>query len=55
MDILNPYPYLEEDIREVLAYVAWRSGEIEVPLTTDQGRETNNKCLPDSLLGGLNS
>jgi uncharacterized protein (DUF433 family) len=32
-DILKPYPYLEpEDIYEALAYAAWRSEEIEVPL-----------------------
>jgi uncharacterized protein (DUF433 family) len=34
-DILKAYPYLEEDdIREALAYAAWRAEEIEVPLTT---------------------
>ncbi len=32
-DILELYPYLEEeDIREALAYAAWRAQEIEVPL-----------------------
>ena len=32
-DILEAYPYLEEeDIREALAYAAWRVEEIEVPL-----------------------
>jgi uncharacterized protein (DUF433 family) len=32
-DILSAYPYLEEeDIREALAYAAWRVEEIEVPL-----------------------
>jgi len=32
-EILELYPYLEaEDIREALAYAAWRSQEIEVPL-----------------------
>ena len=32
-DILKAYPYLEEeDIREALAYAAWRAEEIEVPL-----------------------
>ncbi len=36
-DILKAYPYLEEeDIREALAYAAWRSEEIEVPLTTNE-------------------
>jgi uncharacterized protein (DUF433 family) len=31
--ILKSYPYLElEDIYEALAYAAWRSEEIEVPL-----------------------
>jgi len=34
-DILKMYPYLvEEDLREALAYAAWRSEEIEVPLAT---------------------
>lgn len=32
MDILKAYPYLEEDLREALAYAAWRVEEIEVPL-----------------------
>jgi len=32
-DILALYPYLEEgDIREALAYAAWRVEEIEVPV-----------------------
>lgn len=32
-DILIAYPYLEaEDIREVLAYAAWRVKESEAPL-----------------------
>ena len=32
--ILEAYPYLEaEDLREALAYAAWRVEEIEVPLT----------------------
>jgi len=34
-DILKLYPYLEEeDLREALAYAAWRSEEIELPLVT---------------------
>jgi len=34
-DILQAYPYLEaEDIREALAYAAWRAEEIEVPLVS---------------------
>jgi uncharacterized protein (DUF433 family) len=34
-DILKAYPYLEdEDIRESLAYAAWRSEEIDLPLAT---------------------
>lgn len=34
-DILKLYPYLEEeDIREALAYAAWRTEEIELPLVT---------------------
>jgi uncharacterized protein (DUF433 family) len=33
-DILALYPYLEEeDIRQALAYAAWRAEEIEIPLT----------------------
>ena len=32
-EILKLYPYLEEeDLREALAYAAWRVEEIEVPL-----------------------
>jgi uncharacterized protein (DUF433 family) len=32
-DVLSAYPYLErEDIQAALAYAAWRSEEIEVPL-----------------------
>jgi uncharacterized protein (DUF433 family) len=32
-DILKAYPYLEEeDLRQALAYAAWRVVEIEVPL-----------------------
>ncbi len=32
-EILRLYPYLEaEDIRQALAYAAWRAEEIEVPL-----------------------
>ena len=32
-EILRLYPYLElEDLREALAYAAWRSEEIEAPL-----------------------
>lgn len=32
-DIFKAYPYLEEeDIRESLAYAAWRVEEIELPL-----------------------
>ena len=33
-EILALYPYLEaEDVREALAYAAWRAEEIEVPLS----------------------
>jgi uncharacterized protein (DUF433 family) len=33
IEILAAYPYLEEeDIRQALAYAAWRVEEIEVPL-----------------------
>ncbi|MGH7564495.1 MAG: DUF433 domain-containing protein [Gemmatimonadota bacterium] len=32
-EIVRLYPYLEEaDIREALAYAAWRAEEIELPL-----------------------
>jgi uncharacterized protein (DUF433 family) len=32
-EILKLYPYLEEeDLREALAYAAWRAEEIEFPL-----------------------
>ena len=32
-EVLGAYPYLEkEDIQAALAYAAWRSKEIEVPL-----------------------
>lgn len=32
-EILKLYPYLEEDdLREALAYAAWRSEEVELPL-----------------------
>lgn len=32
-DILTLYPYLgEDDIREALAYAAWRVEEVEVPV-----------------------
>jgi uncharacterized protein (DUF433 family) len=34
-EILKAYPYLEEDdIREALAYAAWRVEEVEVPLAS---------------------
>ena len=33
-EILKAYPYLEaEDLREALAYAAWRTEETDVPLT----------------------
>lgn len=33
-EILRAYPYLEEeDVREALAYAAWRVEELDVPLT----------------------
>lgn len=32
-EILTAYPYLQsEDLREALAYAAWRAEEIEVPI-----------------------
>lgn len=34
-EILRLYPYLEEeDLKEALAYAAWRAEEIELPLVT---------------------
>ena len=34
-EILNYYPYLErEDLQAALAYAAWRTEEIEVPLVS---------------------
>jgi uncharacterized protein (DUF433 family) len=34
-EILAAYPYLErEDIQAALAYAAWRSEEIDVPIST---------------------
>ncbi len=34
-EILTMYPYLvEEDIKEALAYAAWRSEELDAPLET---------------------
>jgi uncharacterized protein (DUF433 family) len=36
-EILEAYPYLEErDLREALAYAAWRAQEIDVPLDAGQ-------------------
>ena len=33
-EILKLYPYLEEqDIRQALAYAAWRAEELDVPVT----------------------
>ena len=34
-EILHAYPYLErEDIQAALAYAAWRTEEVELPLRT---------------------
>jgi uncharacterized protein (DUF433 family) len=34
-EVLRLYPYLEsEDITEALAYAAWRSEELEVPISS---------------------
>ena len=34
-EILTAYPYIEEeDIRQALAYAAWRVEEVEIPLPT---------------------
>ncbi len=38
-EILELYPYLEgPDIREALAYAAWRAAEVEVPLAGPRSR-----------------
>lgn len=35
-EILSAYPYLEpEDIRDALAYAAWRVEEVDVPLQAE--------------------
>lgn len=35
-EILRAYPYLEaEDVRQALAYAAWRVEEVEVPLRAE--------------------
>jgi uncharacterized protein (DUF433 family) len=35
-EILSNYPYLEEeDVRQALAYAAWRAEEIEIPIPTE--------------------
>jgi uncharacterized protein (DUF433 family) len=35
-EMLDLYPYLEkEDVRQALAYAAWRAEEIELPLTRE--------------------
>ena len=35
-EILKLYPYLEkEDVQEALAFAAWRTEEVEVPLRDD--------------------
>ena len=34
-EILDLYPYLEaDDIRQALAYAAWRAEEVEIPLAS---------------------
>ena len=36
-DVLKAYPYLEEeDLREALAYAAWRVEEVEVPIAPSE-------------------
>ena len=41
-EILRAYPYLEEeDIREALAYAAWRVEEIEVPLSSTSNENSD--------------
>ena len=48
-DILAAYPYLEEeDIRQALAYAAWRVEEIEVPLPP---HEISSRHEPEPPVG----
>ena len=52
-EILTAYPYIdEEDIRQALAYTAWRVEEFEVPLPTgmklliDMNDQSRFRTLP---------
>jgi uncharacterized protein (DUF433 family) len=44
-EILQAYPYLEEgDIREALAYAAWRTTEAEIPLGQPCNSQETSAC-----------
>jgi uncharacterized protein (DUF433 family) len=44
--ILEAYPYLEEeDIRQALAYAAWRAEEVELPLRVAVSQPEREKTL----------
>jgi uncharacterized protein (DUF433 family)/predicted nuclease of predicted toxin-antitoxin system len=50
-EILNAYPYLErEDIRQALAYAAWRVEEVEIPLPTNW---RSHRHEPEPVVGSL--
>jgi uncharacterized protein (DUF433 family) len=52
--ILKAYPYLEkEDVREALAYAAWRAEEFELPLIENAPFETDpfDTTTPHPLVG----
>jgi uncharacterized protein (DUF433 family) len=45
-EILEAYPYLEEeDIRQALAYAAWRAEEVELPLRVAVSQPEREKTL----------
>ncbi len=48
-EILAAYPYLEaDDIKEALAYAAWRAEEQELPLPGAPRWETHARTTPSS-------
>jgi uncharacterized protein (DUF433 family) len=50
-EILRAYPYLEqEDIRQALAYAAWRVEEIEPPVAGHLKLEASQNLLTISML-----
>ena len=52
IEILAAYPYLEEeDVRQALAYAAWRVEEVEVPCRLHDQVNQRIKLLPLSSCG----